>query len=185
MKIKARQVTALSGPPEQSANVKSIWAVPSTEDLFWLKVDKNGPLMPKMDTNCWVWTGATDSDGYGVFAVKRRLTGAHRFGYVIQNGDIPDGHLIMHRCNNPPCVRGGHLDTGTNAENLAQMAQEGRSRGGRRKKDGSESANRLLRGSQRVGIQRSESSVPPLSPTSTGSQSPKQGGEVLAGDQHS
>lgn len=144
MRIKPSQITVLSGPPEQSSNIKNIWVVPSTEDLFWLKVDKNGPTMPKMDTNCWVWTGATDSDGYGVFAVKRRLTGAHRFGYVIQNGDIPDGHLIMHKCDNPPCVRGTHLGTGTNEANLRDMAEKGRARGGRRTKDGQEPRNRRL-----------------------------------------
>lgn len=154
MRIKPHQIKSVEGTgTPQPAIIKSIWVVPDTEDLFWLKVNKNGPLVKPELGNCWVWTNATDSDGYGVFAVKRKLTGAHRFGYIIQNGDIPEGHFVMHKCDNPPCVRGSHLGTGTNAENLGDMAEKGRARGGRRTKDGQEPKNRRQSGDDNLAVQ--------------------------------
>ena len=34
---------------------------------FWSKVDKNGGLLPWMETRCWEWTGARDKTGRGKF----------------------------------------------------------------------------------------------------------------------
>ena len=110
---------------------------------FWDKVDKNGPTLRDELGPCWLWTGGSDPDGYGRFDTPTGKRGAHQVGYELQNGPIPEGHLIMHRCDNPPCVRGEHLTTGTNADNLKDMAEKGRARGGRRRKDGSEPKNRL------------------------------------------
>lgn len=152
MKVKASNVHAvgvpLGLPPNhprqpQGVQVVAVKARATTEELFWQKVNKNGPTMPHMDTNCWLWEAAKDSDGYGVFAVKRKLMGAHRYGFIVQKGPIPpEAKFIMHRCDNPPCVRGEHLINGTNRSNLADMAAKGRARGGRRTKDGREPKNR-------------------------------------------
>lgn len=37
----------------------------SSEQRFWPKVDKNGPLWN--GTPCWLWTAAQDGRGYGAF----------------------------------------------------------------------------------------------------------------------
>ena len=106
---------------------------------FWSHVNKDGPVKKPELGPCWVWTAATQADGYGVW---KNMEYSHRYSYRTEIGPIPEGHLVMHRCDNPPCCRPTHLTTGTNADNLGDMASKGRARGGRRKKDGSEPRNR-------------------------------------------
>ncbi len=88
------------------------------EDRFWEKVQKGD--------GCWEWTGAK-TRGYGVINMGRGkgLKGAHRLSYEINVG--PVGALwVLHRCDNPPCVRPDHLFLGTTADNTQDMMSKGR-----------------------------------------------------------
>ncbi|CAL9647293.1 HNH endonuclease signature motif containing protein [Streptomyces sp. enrichment culture] len=69
---------------------------------FWTKVNKAG--------DCWVWTSATDKDGYGRFSVQRRRVAAHRFSYLLAHGEIPDGFLVDHLCHgwDETCMASGN-----------------------------------------------------------------------------
>jgi hypothetical protein len=75
---------------------------------------------------CTLWQGATDADGYGILKVKGKMWRAHRYLYQQARGPIPDGMVVMHRCDNPSCIRLDHLQLGTQAENLADMRAKGR-----------------------------------------------------------
>jgi hypothetical protein len=114
---------------------------------FWDKVNKQGPVMREELGPCWVWTGAQHPSGYGLWH-EDILTGviyAHRHSYEMAHPDeapLPRDIFVMHKCDNPPCVRPSHLGKGTNADNLRDMAEKGRARGGRRTKDGREPKNR-------------------------------------------
>jgi len=96
-------------------------------DRLWAKVNKNGPVMPGMNTPCWVWTRSSNEWGYGLITTeKSKRTRVHRISYELHFGPIPAGRLVLHRCDNPPCVRPGHLFLGDHAGNAADRNAKGR-----------------------------------------------------------
>jgi hypothetical protein len=92
-------------------------------DVFWGRVDKGGPIVVGMKTPCWIWMGARDGHhGYGhVWLQGRRAGWAHRVAWTLVRGEPPDGLWVLHRCDNPACVRPSHLflgDVRANAEDM-------------------------------------------------------------------
>lgn len=78
---------------------------------------------------CLVVTGARNANGYGMASLSRGAHGtrlAHRVVWEHHNGPIPPGLLVMHTCDNPPCVDLTHLRLGTHAENSQDMVNKGR-----------------------------------------------------------
>lgn len=76
---------------------------------------------------CWTWAGEIDKDGYGVvkFSGGRR-TKAHRAAYESAKGQIPEGMMVCHSCDNPSCVNPGHLFVGTALINKTDCVTKGR-----------------------------------------------------------
>ena len=52
-----------------------------------------------------------------MLSINSRETFAHRWTWEQANGPIPRGMVVMHICDNPPCVELSHLRLGTHAEN--------------------------------------------------------------------
>lgn len=100
----------------------------SREERLMRLVDVRGP------DDCWLFKGAKDQHGYGVLSwpttghrqVPRR---AHRAMWELCNGIIPDGLMVCHSCDNPPCVNPRHLWLGTQGDNMSDMREKGRGRG--------------------------------------------------------
>ena len=59
-------------------------------------------------------------------AFDKRTYRAHRLMWEEVNGPIPEGMVLLHICDNPPCIRLDHLRLGTQAENVADMVAKGR-----------------------------------------------------------
>lgn len=76
---------------------------------------------------CWYWTGYVNPRGYGVIKIGRKAMLAHRFGYLLHKGEIPNGLFACHRCDNPTCVNPDHIFLGTNQDNINDMKMKGRS----------------------------------------------------------
>lgn len=71
---------------------------------------------------CWLWTGATNSSGYGYISVgKGRVAGVHRVSYELFYGPIPAGYETDHLCNRRRCVNPIHIQAVTREENVRRI----------------------------------------------------------------
>ena len=79
-------------------------------------------------SGCHMWNGRLTASGYGVLGDAHK-TRAHRLAWEIANGtSVPEGLVIRHSCDNPPCCNPDHLDVGTDADNARDAIQRGRRR---------------------------------------------------------
>lgn len=92
-------------------------------ERFWEKVEVRGP------DECWPWLASTTPFGHGQFSFGGKCVAAQRVAWELANNrPVPDGLLVMHSCDNPPCCNPAHLSPGTIADNIRDMWGKGRAR---------------------------------------------------------
>lgn len=91
---------------------------------FWSSVNANGPTPPHMPHlgPCWEWTGRKYPSGYGDFHGQY----THRYSWQMTKGDIPPALWVLHKCDNPSCIRPDHLILGTPKANSQDRDRKGR-----------------------------------------------------------
>lgn len=89
---------------------------------FWEKVSKSN--------GCWIFSASPNREnGYGRIWFNRKHHFAHRISYEMHFGKIPKDKLVLHKCDNPPCVNPDHLFLGTDKDNTHDCIAKGRFRG--------------------------------------------------------
>ena len=89
------------------------------ETRFWSKVHRG------TDDECWEWTAARMSGGYGEFGMHGSVLGAHRVAWGLIHGKIPIGLVVRHTCRLRHCVNPAHMELGPHTENMRDKVRDG------------------------------------------------------------
>jgi len=93
-------------------------------------------------SNCWHWEGGKNGNGYGsLMNIYGKFEVAHRISYKLYNGEIPEGILVLHKCDIRHCVNPNHLFLGTHKDNTDDMVKKGRHGGYKNNFKGSKNPN--------------------------------------------
>ncbi len=95
--------------------------------LFWSGVLRGAP------NECWPWLRATGGrQGHGQLRIGGCLVYAHRVAFELVKGPIPEGCIVRHSCDNPPCCNPAHLLAGTQLDNMRDARERRRVADGER-----------------------------------------------------
>lgn len=77
--------------------------------------------------DCWEYQGWRDRNGYGRTKLGWRRQMVHRTAYEIYyDVRLEPGVCVLHRCDNPPCIRPDHLFVGNDSMNMLDCVAKGR-----------------------------------------------------------
>lgn len=71
-----------------------------------------------VEGNCWIWTGALSTKGYGTAWWGGKCREVHAVLYDLLVGPVPDGFELDHKCRTPKCCNPGCLEPVTHQVNV-------------------------------------------------------------------
>lgn len=93
------------------------------KDRFWALIAVGEPDV------CWPWIGelgAREPGGYVRIHFGSYRTYVHRIAFLLSGGVLQEGHIVRHRCDNPPCCNPACLLAGTPADNVRDRDERNR-----------------------------------------------------------
>lgn len=88
-------------------------------ERFWKNVKRD------VRTGCLEWQKSCSGNGYGQLWTGQSNNSAHTVAYSIHYGEIPDGMMVRHKCDNRKCANPDHLELGTNKQNMEDRSNRG------------------------------------------------------------
>ena len=90
-----------------------------TPEEFWARVEVRGAA------DCWLWTGAKNTSGYGSVNWRGKIVTAHRlaayFAGLVNSPSAPFDRrgtgFILHSCDAPACCNEKHFSVGSYSRN--------------------------------------------------------------------
>lgn len=80
------------------------------------------------ENGCWNWRFPNSLGRANTFSLNGKVMRAYRASFIIHGGEIGDGQIVCHRCDNPLCVNPQHLWLGTHIDNYRDAEGKGRLR---------------------------------------------------------
>lgn len=80
----------------------------------------------KKENGCWLWIGAKHRQGYGNIGIKGKAQLVHRVIWEMENGHIPEGMKVCHKCDITSCCNPDHLFLGSQKDNMKDCRIKGR-----------------------------------------------------------
>ena len=92
-----------------------------TPEKFWKRIQK--------PVGCWLYDGAKETNGYGYLSSPLpdgpQFITAHKLAWILTYGPVPEGKLVLHKCDIRACCNPEHLFLGDDAANMAdKMAKK-------------------------------------------------------------
>ena len=84
-------------------------------------------VMEVSGDGCWICIShSRNKDGYPRIKHNGKMRRLNRFIYEQHHGKIPEGMVVRHTCDNPACINLDHLTLGTQADNMRDRGERGR-----------------------------------------------------------
>jgi hypothetical protein len=80
-----------------------------------------------MKNGCWKCTSHYDNKGYPKFQNNGKTIRIAKYLYEREFGEVPEGFVLRHKCDNPKCINPSHLEVGTQRDNMQDMVERGHS----------------------------------------------------------
>jgi hypothetical protein len=106
-------------------------------EMHYYRVRRNGALYYKKPTSKKVEINVKEngciectshhklSTGYYLLMLNHKRKSLHRHVYEEMFGEIPNGLVVRHKCDNRGCINPEHLELGTHQDNMKDMVDRG------------------------------------------------------------